>query len=205
MVTLRVLGQVDERIADGMLPRGQDDDDPSLRALSAAAAELEGLVAEAEALAGRLQPLVARERAVSERERQAALLSEELGRREHELAVVPNESAEAVTTLRREERRLDELGLRLGPQAGMLDRGYRDRWRRAWQRRPRLGDSNQGQACDLLFLPTPQGYALLGQSGLTLRRGARLTLSPGGPEYVVLRIACWPFDGRWCAYLQQET
>ncbi len=185
-------------------------------ALEAAAAELQGFVAEAEALAARFHSLAQREHLVAERTkdldeavdrlsvRQAALdtVSLELDRRERALATLEGKTAKERDALDRTQQQLAKLGG--GSAAAEPGLRPRDRWWRGWrQRSPRLGEGS-GQACDLLFLPTSEGYELLHEDGLALRRGARLVLSPGGPTFSVSKIAPWPFDGRRCAYLQQE-
>jgi hypothetical protein len=217
---------IDEWIADRGLPSNQEAAaEESLAALNAAAVRVEGLVLQAEPLVARFRSLALRERRVSEQERRTAIEREqlntsaeslrglesdleargvELGRRERTLAQEATQNAEAVDGLRREQERLEELGLLLGPESADVGQGPRHRLRRAWHRRPRLAGA-KAQVCDLLFLPTSQGYALLRQEGLALRRGARLTLAPEGPSFVVSKVAPWPFDGRWCAYLQQES
>lgn len=221
MAALRVLERVDERVFSRVLVRDDDLATAGEAALAAAAAELEGLVSEAEALARHFVSLAEREHLVVERARKLDEADERLARREAELdslrselerqgsdlAGLARETGAERDALQRDQRQLEKLGVRLGSRggsaAGATGGRFRARWR-AWQRRPhRLGD-RPGQACDLLFLPTGEGYELLREDGLALRRGARLVLSPGGPTYSVSKIAPWPFDGRWCAYLQQE-
>jgi DNA repair exonuclease SbcCD ATPase subunit len=210
MLVPEALEEIDEWLSDQGLP--PDDArapwaEESLATLDAFAARLEKLVDEAEALVARFQALARRERLVADREHRATLereelnasakrlggveaeletLRTELGRREHEVAEAARENAEAVAALTREQERMEELRLHLGPQS------------------PELAGSKD-QMCDLLFLPTDEGYALLRENGLALRRGTRLTLTPEGPTFVVSKIAPWPFDGRWCAYLQHAS
>jgi hypothetical protein len=86
------------------------------------------------------------------------------------------------------------------------ERAARFHWRwlvRAWRWRPPL-PSRTERLCELLLVPSADGYKLLEQSGLALAPNAQLNgLLDEDRAYVVTKIAQMPFDGRWCAYLQQ--
>jgi hypothetical protein len=55
-----------------------------------------------------------------------------------------------------------------------------------------------------LFVPSADGYKLLRQDGLALEQDATVRGLLGEQmTYVVTKVTQWPFDGRWCAYLQR--
>jgi hypothetical protein len=122
------------------------------------------------------------------------------------------ESERSALKLRREllDRRetvLEEEREELAEQARALEeRAARFHWRwlvRAWRWCPPLPRRKE-RVCELLFVPGAEGYKLLEQSGLALAPNARLSgLLDEDRAYVVTKIAQMPFDGRWCAYLQQ--
>jgi chromosome segregation ATPase len=195
----------------------------TVAALDQATAVLGELTAEVESLLVRVFPLAQRERRVSERERSIAReraeltataeqqrLDEldlqrrlhEIDRREREHGEALVQHAQAVDAVRRVQDRLDKLAIDVSREH-VVSASVLQRVRSAWDRRREAGSSS-AEPCDLLFLPTPEGYTLLRQEGLALRRGARLTLAVDGPTFVVTKISRWPFDDRCCAYLQQE-
>ena len=141
----------------------------------------------------------------AEQERRTA----ELARRERAAEDREHELATAAEAVRREQRqvgqRLQELDRR-ATELDLRERRFAQRWSRligSWWRRPRrLGAG--ARACELLFAPTPAGYELLPQEGLALARGARLRLPAQSGPFLVSKVAPWPFDERWCAYLQQD-
>lgn len=102
---------------------------------------------------------------------------------------------------------LAELTQNLAEQEREFERRTsRLHWRwllRAWQWRSRF-PSRGAQICELLFVPSSDGYKLLQQDGLALERDATVRGLLGEQmTHVVTKIAQWPFDGRWCAYLQR--
>jgi len=102
---------------------------------------------------------------------------------------------------------LAELAQNLAEQEREFERRTsRLHWRwllRAWQWRPR-SPSRGARICELLFVPSSDGYKLLQQDGVALEQDATVRGLLGEQmTYVVTKIAPWPFDGRWCAYLQR--
>jgi hypothetical protein len=85
-------------------------------------------------------------------------------------------------------------------------RASRLHWRwllRAWRWRP-PSPRHDARICELLFVPSADGYKLLQQDGLALEQDATVRGLLGEQmTYVVTKVTQWPFDGRWCAYLQR--
>ena len=105
------------------------------------------------------------------------------------------------------EGRLEGEAARLIGEAAELDERearFAGRWGwlvRTWRPPPGRGSLRR---CDLIFVPTVSGYRLLRQQGLGLEQGAILTGLIGEERsFVVTKIAPFPFDDRWCAYLQE--
>jgi FtsZ-binding cell division protein ZapB len=111
-------------------------------------------------------------------------------------------------TLDRREELVDEAQQSLAEQQRALDeRATRLHWRwlvRAWRwRPPRPGDS--ARVCALFFVPSPTGYRILEHEGVAVTPSARISgLLDERRRYVVTKIAPWPLDERWCAYLQED-
>jgi hypothetical protein len=153
-------------------------------------------------------PEIARaaEESISALQAQAAQLErwiETLGRRERELIAREERAAVERDVL---EAQLEELEERTR-SLEQREARFATRWSwllRAWSWRPPL-PGRRAQLCDLLLVPSGEGYKLLEQEGVALRDGSRLTGLLGDERtFLVTRIAQLPFDGRWCAYLQQE-
>jgi hypothetical protein len=203
--------------------------DDCLAALAVMTPRMQQLVEDAAVLSRRIMAIAERERELAGRETQlverlseTASLATRLGEleadlvaRETRIAEQDRESAElaletaaAMEALRHEQRHAEQTALSLDGRAAELDereQRFARRWRwllRSW-RLPRIRRADV-QLCDLLFLPTMDGYKLLRQDGVGLRRGSRLNLAPEGGSFVVSKIAPWPFDDHWCAYLQQS-
>ncbi len=106
------------------------------------------------------------------------------------------------------EARLEAERASLAEEAARLDERetrFAGRWRwlvQSWRRRRWRRDSMR--VCDLLFVPTPDGYRLLEQSGVALGPGAILAGLQEQRRFFVSKIAPWPFDERLCAYLQEH-
>lgn len=158
-----------------------------LRALRGGGERVNRLLAEAEVLEQRARALAEGERALADREAKASEQRKKLDERQ-----------ELQWSRLREE----------AAQLSARESQYMSRWRwlqRSWRQRP-LRPAKGARVCDLLFVPTSEGYKLLAQDGLALVPGATLTGLLGEERcFVVAKIALWPFDGRWCAYLQQEA
>jgi len=190
--------------------------DRSLEALAAARERLAVLVVEAssmDALAAALPMQAAElERQRRELEQAAAGNAAEAARlRELDEALGAERAALQMRgeLLNRREAVLEEGRKELADQARALEeRAARFHWRwliRAWSWRPLL-PGGKARVCELLFVPSPDGYRLLEQGGLALTPTAQLTgLVDEHRTYTVTKIAQMPFDGRWCAYLQQNT
>jgi hypothetical protein len=154
--------------------------------LDAARGELDAQRLALQAAAGegerRLQELLGATRELAEKARAHAVLAAELSAREQEL-----------------ERRLDDLERR--------EARFARRWRwllRVLSMRP--WGRAEARPCELLMLPSPDGYRLLEQEGMALRKGATVSgLLAEERTFVVTKIAPWGFDGRWCAYLQEQA
>jgi hypothetical protein len=106
------------------------------------------------------------------------------------------------------ESKLEDEAARLVDEAARLDdreEQFAGRWGwlvRSW--RLPVGRGGSFRRVDLLFIPTVDGYRLLNQQGLGLENGAILSGLIGEERsYVVTKIAPFPFDDRWCAYLQE--
>jgi hypothetical protein len=116
-----------------------------------------------------------------------------VGRQQAQLEEARSNLAELARNLAEQEREFERRASRL-------------HWRlllRAWQWRPRF-PSGGARVCELLFVPSSDGYKLLQQDGVALEQDATVRGLLGEQmTYVVTKIAPWPFDGRWCAYLQQ--
>ena len=196
----------------------------SVSALRQRAAGLAALEAQAAEIEGRIRALARRESEVAEREDEAALTKDVL-----DAALARSQVAAAEMEVEREElarsqRELDRMIAENADFAAALEQGREDleertralaqredrflsRWRwllRAWSWRPPLAGSKT-RTCEVLFVPSSDGYKMLAQEGIALRERARLTglLAEEG-AFVVSRIAQLPLDGRWCAYLEQE-
>jgi hypothetical protein len=110
--------------------------------------------------------------------------------------------------LARREAVLEEERQNLSEQARVLEeRAGRFRWRWlvwAWRWRPPL-PSQKARTCELLFVPASEGYKLLEQEGVALAPDAQVSgLLDERRTFTVMKIAQLPFDGRWCAYLQEN-
>lgn len=192
--------------------------DELLRALRGGGERVNRLLAEAEVLGQRARALAEGERALVDREAKASEQREQLDAEAGELAARAADRASAeerlrlgAAELRVEQERQEMQWSRLREEAAQLsdrESQYLSRWRwlqRSWRQRP-LRPAKGARVCDLLFVPTSAGYKLLAQDGLALVPGATLTGLLGEERrFVVAKIALWPFDGQWCAYLQQET
>lgn len=139
----------------------------------------------------------------------------EIERREDELQTAMVELRSQFEHVERQQRLVELTRHELAEQARLIaeqereieQRASRLHWRwliRAWQWRPRL--PGQGaRVCELLFVPSPRGYRLLEQHGVALEREATLSgLLDEEMTYVVAKMAPWPLDGRWCAYLERS-
>jgi hypothetical protein len=186
--SLETLAAVTERLAElAVEARGMD---ALAAALPARRAELEGQRNQLElaAAANRAETTRLRELEAALKTEQAALQmrDELLARREAVLEERRQELAER-------ERTFEQRAARL-------------HWRwlvRAWQWRP-PAPSRKPRSCELLFVPSPDGYKLIEQAGIALAPNARLGgLLDEHRTFTVTKIVQMPFDGRWCAYLQQ--
>jgi len=123
-----------------------------------------------------------------------------IARREREVAEAEQALEWRALVLQHEQRLVEERARQVEERASRL---Y---WRwllRAWRWRPPIA-SRSFLVCEFLFVPTPDGYALLEQEGVAVRPGAILTgLTGSDSRFQVTKIAQWDFDGRWCAYVQQ--
>jgi hypothetical protein len=139
----------------------------------------------------------------------------EIERREDELQTAVLALRSQFEHVEQQQRLVEQARHELAERAQLLaeqereieQRASRLHWRwlvRAWQWRPRL--PGQGaRVCELLFVPSPRGYRLLEQRGVALEREATLSGLLGEEmTYVVAKMAPWPLDGRWCAYLEQS-
>jgi chromosome segregation ATPase len=136
--------------------------------------------------------------------------ADELTHREGDLHSAWERVSAAADQLSLKRRIIEEARLELQQEALDLDErdaAFAARWRlllRAWTWRPRL-PGTKTRLCEFVMVPSHDGYKLLEQEGVALRRGSRLRgLLAEERTFVVTKIAPWSFDGRWCAYLQQE-
>jgi chromosome segregation ATPase len=180
--------------------REKRDLDTQVELLSVAAAETEA----------RRQDLVRAGRELDEAVAENAVTAADLARREADLQSAREQMQMRTNQLSREQEIVEEARAQLEERADELDRRearFASRWRwllRAWRWRPPL-PGGKARLCELLFVPSSDGYKLLEQEGVALRRGATITgLLAEERTFVVRKIAPWSFDGRWCAYLQQE-
>lgn len=188
----------------------------TLRNLRRAAIRLTDLAIEATELDERARALADDEREVERVKHELAQAiaanqdaAADLARREAELAANVEKLEAELELLEQRQALLEEDQRGLDEHARVLEaRESRLHWRwllRAWKWRPPL-PGRAARACDLLFVPSPDGYKLLEQDGVALQPGAKLTgLLDETTSFVVSKIAPWPFDGRWCAYLQQTN
>ena len=171
--------------------------------LAVEAAELDECAAASRRRERELETL--REVLAGQHARQTARAAE-LDERERALARERAAVTEQASIVARREKVVAELHAELLEQAHALEkRAARFHWHwflRAWSWRPRpLGA--KARICELFFVPGPNGYKLLEQAGVALAPQAQLTgLLDERMTYVVTKIAQWPFDGRWCAYLE---
>ena len=174
-----------ERLLDGL----RDDGDRLVQLIRASRAldDREKELDRREALIEPMEESLASERAdLDEREVMVSAEEARLDRLARSLAA--DEAKLAAHAVELEEREVRFLG-----RWGWLART----WRHAWRR-------DAFQPCDLLFIPTLDGYRLLEQDGVALRAGSILTgLVDEQRTFVVTKIAPLPLDDRWCAYLQE--
>ena len=186
-----------------------------LAALAAVAGRLSDFAVEAAELDERAVDAARRERRLAEvaRElaetdgRQAARAAE-LDERERALAQESETLSELRSLLVTRAEVATELQKELLKEARALEaRAARFHWRwllRAWSWRPPLIGS-KARVCELFFVPSAAGYKLLEQKGVALTPGAHVRgLLDEDSSYVVTKIAQWPLDGRWCAYLERN-
>lgn len=170
-------------------------------ALASRAAELDGRARELAELETRL---TLQERALEAQTVRLRAAAADTEQRNEEIARAGRILEETASELSYRE---NEIELRAVEVAGREAR-FASRWRfllRALRFRPALPGRN-ARICELLFVPSPEGYKLLEQDGLALRPGAVLTGLLGEEQrFRVTKIAPWAFDGRWCAYLQAES
>jgi hypothetical protein len=176
---------------------------------------LEELVATAIELDERHRSLVPREEDVRRRlarveieEEALTAKSTELDERETILDADKAELDQRMQWLADEQAWLTTEMTKLAEQTEQLEEqraGYLRRWgwlARSWRQRPWPSPL---RPCDRFFVPTPDGYKLLPQAGIGVVPGAVLTgLLEEERTYVVTRIAPWPFDDQWCAYLAEH-
>ena len=146
------------------------------------------------------------DQAVAENARTAAALA----RREVDLRSEHEQMLISADVLSRERALLEDARAELEDRTRELalrEARFVSRWRwllRAWSWRPPL-PGGKARLCELLLVPSSDGYKLLEQDGVALRPGSTLTgLLAEERTFVVSKIAPWAFDGRWCAYLQQQ-
>jgi septal ring factor EnvC (AmiA/AmiB activator) len=129
---------------------------------------------------------------------------EQLERREAQLRLASSALDDERARLEAESARIahaeDELAMR--------ERRFDNRWR--WLvgclSLVRIRRRSEVRPCDVLLVPTQDGYRLLGQSGLAVAPGAVLRgLVDTHRTFEVTRIAPVPFENRICAYLQETT
>jgi prefoldin subunit 5 len=133
-----------------------------------------------------------------------------LARREADLQSEQEKMQTWADQLTREHEMVEKGRAQLEKSADELERRearFASRWRwllRGWRWRPPL-PGGKARLCELFVVPSSDGYKLLVQEGVALRPGSTLTgLLAEERTFVVSKIAPWSFDGRWCAYLQQE-
>jgi hypothetical protein len=210
-----------ESQAVGEIARAVEESVSALRQRAAVLAALEAQAAEIE---DRIQALARHERELAAREEQVSVEREALDAELARSQVVAAEIEVERGQLAQLQRELDRMIAENTARAAALEREREDlddrtnaltqrearfarRWRwllRAWSWRPPPAGSKT-RMCELLLVPSSDGYKMLEQEGVALRNGARLTglLAEEG-AFVVSKIARLPFDGRWCAYLEQE-
>ena len=185
--------------------------DETLWALRARTPEVAGLADRAAGLDERARELAAlelrlrlQEKALESQAERVRVAAAETEHRNAEIARAGRVLEETASELARREHELEAGQAEL---AGRESR-FAARWRwliRACRWRPTL-PGRDARVCELLFVPSPEGYKLLEQDGLALRRGAVLSgLLAEEQRHVVTKIAPWAFDGRWCAYLQEQS
>ena len=201
------------RLADEMAAVAEE----SLRALRTNAAHLEELAGQAEGLEARVDALIRREwdlvgarSELDEAVAENAVTAADLARRETDLQLDRQQMQTWANRLSREQEMVEGARVQLEEKADELARRearFASRWRwllRAWRWRPPL-PGGKARLCELLFVPSSDGYKLLEQEGVALRPGSTMTgLLAEERTFVVGKIAQWSYDGRWCAYLQQE-
>jgi chromosome segregation ATPase len=181
--------------------------DVQTRDLETRAEELAALAAETEA---RRQHLIRDQRTLDQALADTVARDDELARREADLQSERERVSVAADQLSQERGAVEEAQSELQKRALDVEEreaAFAARWRRllhAWSWRPRL-PGVKARLCEFLLVPSSDGYKLLEQEGVALRRGSRLNgLLAEERMFVVTKIAPWSFDGRWCAYLQQE-
>jgi uncharacterized protein (DUF3084 family) len=193
-----------------------DEAERAVAALQRRGHELEALAERAAALDHRVRALLAGEEHL---EAARAELAADVSRAHARAAVLERreeELARRARTLEQEGAAQAAVRQELAAREAALearDRGlaareerFSSRWRWLLRllRAPRLR-RDEVRECGLLMLPAADGYVVLEQEGLALRRGARVAgLLAEDREFEVTKIAPWAFDGRWCAYLQER-
>jgi len=131
---------------------------------------------------------------MEEREARLTLEQAELDARSYSVALEAASVEARAETLWQDEQRL-----------AAREQRFLRRWRwviRAW--RGRRWRADRMRVCDVLFLPTAQGYRLLRQTGVALVPRAILRgMVDTERSFVVTKIAALPFDDCLCAYLQE--
>lgn len=180
---------------------GAEDSAGRLENLALEADRLEAVAAETEE---ELRELARERRELAER-------ADELARERTALQSESERVAAAAEELRVQKQTVDGARATLEHRVRALDAreaAFASRWRwllRAWSWRPHRPGGPTTRTCEFLFVATSDGYRLLEQEGVALRKGSRLTgLLAEEHVFVVTKIAPWSFDGRWCAYVQQE-
>jgi hypothetical protein len=178
----------------------------SLAALSAAARRVADLAVEAAELDECASAVRQRERELAAQHAHLTARAADLDEREHALAQERAAVTDRASMLAVREAVVADLHEELLTQARELEeRAARIHWRwfvRAWSWRPRL-PGRKARVCELFFVPSPGGYKLLEQAGVAVTPHAMLTgLLDERTTYVVTKLGQWPFDGRWCAYLE---
>jgi hypothetical protein len=210
-------------------PSAARGDEPVAESVAGVVVAIESLMGELFERDGRLRELVALAARLDERANELALHQQRLAESQERIArdaeavsaqAVEVEEREARVTL--EEARLDATSHSVSLEAASVearaDRVWQDeqrlaarearfvrRWGwliRSWRRRRWRTD--RMHVCELLFVPTVQGYLLLDQTGVALAPGAILR-GMVDPErtFVVTKIAALPFEDCLCAYLQE--
>lgn len=187
-------------LGEADLVREKRDLDAQVELSTAATAETEA----------RRQALVRERGGLDEAAAENAVTAADLARREAELQSEREQMQRWAEQLRREREIVTDARAELETRTSELDRRearFASRWRwllRAWSWRPPL-PGGKARLCELLFVPSSDGYKLFEQEGVALQRGSTLTgLLDVERTFVVSKIAPWSFDGRWCADLQQK-